>query len=78
VRNTSGRERLSFPSFFEPDFAARIQPLPRHAAIDERLIDEDRAQRWDGASAHDFSGIYDDYLLAKVSKILPQLRERVL
>jgi isopenicillin N synthase-like dioxygenase len=78
VRNTSGRERLSFPLFFDPDFAARIQPLPRHAAIDERLIDEDRAQRWDGASVHEFSGTYGDYLLAKVSKVFPQLRERML
>jgi len=78
VRNTSGRERLSFPLFFDPDFASRIQPLPRHAAIDERLIDEDRARRWDGASVHEFSGTYGDYLLAKVSKVFPQLRERVL
>lgn len=78
VRNTSGHERLSFPLFFDPDFAARIQPLPRHAAIDERLIGEDRAQRWDGASVHEFSGTYGDYLLAKVSKVFPQLRERVL
>ena len=78
VRNTSGHERLSFPLFFDPDFAARIQPLPRHTAIDARLIDEDRAERWDGASVHEFSGTYGDYLLAKVSKVFPQLRERVL
>ena len=78
VRNTSAHERLSFPLFFDPDFAARIEPLPRHAAIDERLIDEDRAQRWDGASVHEFSGTYGDYLLAKVSKVFPQLRESAL
>ena len=78
VRNTSGGERLSFPLFFDPDFAARIQPLPRHAAIDTRLIDEDRARRWDGASVHEFSGTYGDYLLAKVSKVFPQLQKRVL
>jgi len=78
VRNVSGRERLSFPLFFDPDFAARIQPLPRRASIDERLIDQDRAQRWDGASVHEFSGTYGDYLLAKVSKVFPRLRERVL
>jgi isopenicillin N synthase-like dioxygenase len=55
-----------FPLFFDPDFAARIQPLPRHASIDERLIDEDRARRWDRASVHEFSGTYGDYLLSKV------------
>jgi isopenicillin N synthase-like dioxygenase len=78
VRNTSGHERLSFPLFFDPDFAARIEPLPRHAAIDERSLDEERAQRWDRASVHEFSGTYGDYLLAKVSKVFPALRERVL
>jgi isopenicillin N synthase-like dioxygenase len=78
VRNVSGHDRLSFPLFFDPDFAARIEPLPRHAAIDARSIDEDRARRWDGASVHEFSGRYGDYLLAKVSKVFPQLRERVL
>jgi isopenicillin N synthase-like dioxygenase len=78
VLNTSGHERLSFPLFFDPDFAAHIEPLPRHARIDKRSIDEDRSQRWDRASVHDFSGTYGDYLLTKVSKVFPQLREKVL
>ena len=78
VRNTSGHERLSFPLFFDPDFAARIEPLPRHAAIDKRGIDEERAERWDRASVHEFSGTYGDYLLAKVSKVFPDLRKTVL
>jgi len=78
VRNASAHDRLSFPLFFDPDFAARIEPLPRHAAIDATQIERDRAQRWDGASVHEFSGTYGDYLLGKVSKVFPQLRERVL
>src|SRR3546814_2881165 len=32
VRNDSGRERLSFPLFFDPDFAAEMVPLPPEAA----------------------------------------------
>ena len=28
VMNRSGRDRLSFPLFFDPDFAAEIRPLP--------------------------------------------------
>jgi len=78
VRNVSGHDRLSFPLFFDPDFAAEIVPLPRHASIDKGLIEEDRAARWDGASVHAFSGTYGDYLLSKVSKVFPQLRARVL
>jgi isopenicillin N synthase-like dioxygenase len=65
--NTSGRDRLSFPLFFDPDFDARIEPI-RSAATD------DHATRWDGASVHAFEGTYGDYLLAKVGKVFPELR----
>jgi isopenicillin N synthase-like dioxygenase len=78
VRNASGRDRLSFPLFFDPDFAAPMQPLPRRAVVDAGAIEEDRARRWDGASVHAFDGTYGDYLLAKVSKVFPQLKSRVL
>jgi isopenicillin N synthase-like dioxygenase len=78
VRNVSGQDRLSFPLFFDPDFAAEIKPLPRHAAIDSAQIAEDRARRWDGASVHSFTGTYGDYLLSKVAKVFPQLKARVL
>jgi isopenicillin N synthase-like dioxygenase len=78
VRNASGRDRLSFPLFFDPDFTAAIEPLPRHAAIGDWAIAEDRARRWDGASVHSFTGTYGDYLLGKVSKVFPQLVARVL
>jgi isopenicillin N synthase-like dioxygenase len=73
VLNTSGRSRLSFPFFFDPGFDARIVPLPDHA----RFIRDDSAERWDRASVHEFSGTYGDYLLAKVSKVFPDLAQRV-
>jgi polar amino acid transport system ATP-binding protein len=69
--NRSGRDRLSFPLFFDPDFDARIEPI-RHPEID------DAAARWDGASVHAFEGSYGEYLLAKVGKVFPELRSRVL
>jgi len=75
VRNTSGRDRLSFPLFFDPNFEARVQRiegLPGAAAQD------DSAQRWDRANVHAFNGQYGDYLLAKVSKVFPQLTRDVL
>ena len=34
--------------------------------------------RWDGASVHDLTGTYGDYLLAKVSKVFPSLGVDVL
>lgn len=78
VRNASGRERFSFPLFFDPDFTARVTPLPQHARIDAARVAADRADRWDGASVlAPFEGSYGDYLLEKVGKVFPQLRARV-
>ena len=72
VRNRSGRDRLSFPLFFDPDFNARMQPLPVAANASGKAA-ADRAERWDGASVHEFEGTYGDYLLGKVAKVFPQL-----
>jgi polar amino acid transport system ATP-binding protein len=69
--NASGRDRLSFPLFFDPDVDARIEPL-RTPEID------DRAARWDGASVHAFDGTYGDYLLGKIGKVFPDLKRAVL
>ncbi|ACY14189.1 isopenicillin N synthase family dioxygenase [Haliangium ochraceum] len=77
VRNLSGRSRLSFPLFFDPDFAAPMQPLPQRG-LDAAGIERDREQRWDGASVHHFEGSYGDYLLSKVARVFPQLGQRVL
>ncbi len=74
VRNLSGRGRLSFPFFFDPDFDAQIVPLPERVS---RTVD-DSGQRWDGANLHAFDGSYGDYLLGKVSKVFPDLGKHAL
>jgi isopenicillin N synthase-like dioxygenase len=74
VRNVSGRDRLSFPLFFDPAFAAVIEPLPAHAAAAR----DDSTERWDRANVHVFEGTYGDYLLAKVGKVFPELGAQVL
>ena len=74
-RNTSGRDRLSFPLFFDPNFEARVQRIEELAGA--QALD-DSALRWDRANVHAFNGRYGDYLLAKVSKVFPQLRDAVL
>jgi polar amino acid transport system ATP-binding protein len=73
VRNRSDRGRLSFPLFFDPGWNAKIASIPTTAKIDD-----DRDQRWDRASVHDFEGTYGDYLLRKVGRVFPDLGERVL
>jgi len=75
VLNTSPRDRLSFPFFFDPDVDARM--LPVEGLVNEALMD-DSAERWDHASVHDYSGTYGSYLLKKVSKVFPELRDEVL
>ncbi len=75
VQNVTRRDRLSFPFFFDPNFDARIKPI---VTADAALATDDRAERWDHASVHDFQGTYGDYILAKVSKVFPQLRRSVM
>jgi isopenicillin N synthase-like dioxygenase len=74
VRNPAPRARLSFPFFFDPNFFARVQPIdwPR-----QDVPVEDHS-RWDGADIHAFEGSYGDYLLNKVAKVFPELRQKVL
>ena len=74
VRNPAPRDRLSFPFFFDPNFHARIQPV----ALRGDAPADDQAQRWDRASVHTSDGTYGDYLLNKVGKVFPQLRQAVL
>lgn len=75
VQNVTRRDRLSFPFFFDPNFNASIQPI---VTPDAARRAADRGERWDQASVHDFEGTYGDYVLAKVSKVFPQLRRRVM
>ena len=73
VRNLSGHDRLSFPFFFDPDFAAEVPPLPGRAAPATTAGRAGTAQ-----DLHAFTGTYGDYLLGKVAKVFPQLRGDVL
>jgi isopenicillin N synthase-like dioxygenase len=73
VRNTSARDRLSFPFFFDPGFNARMLPVE---GLENHTLDES-SERWDHTSVHEFSGTYGEYLLRKVSKVFPELRREV-
>ena len=42
------------------------------------LLEDDKDERWDRASVHEFEGTYGDYVLAKVSKVFPELRRSAL
>jgi isopenicillin N synthase-like dioxygenase len=78
VRNTNGRDRISFPLFLDPAWDAEVLPIPmsRVHPIDDPA--GSAADRWDGVSVHEWSGTYGDYLLGKVGKVFPVLRDEVL
>lgn len=75
VKNTSGKSRLSFPFFFDPNFDAEVRPLPLSSEA-EVLVGHE--ERWDQANVHDFKGTYGDYLLKKIGKVFPELVQKVL
>ena len=70
VRPAGQRGRLSLPFFFDPGFAARLEPI--QAAAPQAII-ADRADRWDRLSVHEIRGTYGEYLLDKVSRVVPEL-----
>ena len=75
VRNPAPRDRLSFPFFFDPNFFAPVRPID---VPGWEPPPDDRDERWDRASVHAFQGTYGDYLLNKVGKVFPELRQAVL
>lgn len=73
VLNKSGVSRMSFPFFFDPNFDAEVKAInPDMPPM------EDKFDRWDQASVHEFSGTYGDYILKKVSKVFPELSRETL
>ncbi len=74
VRNVSGKDRFSFPLFFDPGFDTvieRIEDIPQANTTDA-------PPRWDNADLHTFGGTYGQYLLNKIGKVFPDLKEKVL
>ena len=73
VQNLAGTDRLSFAFFFDPDFGAEVKPI-----LPSARVNDNKSERWDHASVHEFRGTYGDYLLSKVSKVFPELGRKVL
>lgn len=75
VRNRAARDRLSFAFFFDPNFAAEITPIDFGQSCG---LPDNKNERWDQASVHDFQGTYGEYLLRKVARVFPELQREVL
>ncbi|MCH2022638.1 MAG: hypothetical protein MK207_09195 [Saprospiraceae bacterium] len=74
VLNKSGKSRLSFPFFFDPNFDAKIHPIDINKGSHSPNESE---YRWDGKNVYQFDGTYGDYVLSKVSKVFPQLKQNL-
>jgi isopenicillin N synthase-like dioxygenase len=73
VMNTSGKGRYSFPLFFDPGFNTHIERIESVANIHET-----KNERWDNSSVHEFTGTYGEYLINKIGKVFPGLKNDVL
>jgi isopenicillin N synthase-like dioxygenase len=71
VKNASGRERYSFPYFFDPGFDAQIKPMPERFWSDQHYT-----KRWDGLDLYQFQGSYGEYLMRKIAKVFPELASK--
>lgn len=70
VRNHAGHDRYSLPFFLDPSWDAVISPLE----LDDGWTEpDDAAERWDRANLRNVSGVYGDWLSAKVAKVFPDL-----
>jgi isopenicillin N synthase-like dioxygenase len=74
VRSPRTADRISIPFFFDPDWDAAMTPLP----LAGPRPDDDADRRWDGASVHDGAVTYGEYLMGKVAKVFPTLRDAVI
>jgi len=71
VKNRSTHDRLALPFFFDPGFESEVG-LPRPRSIKDAAY-----KRWDGADLLDFRGTYGDYILGKISKVFPELKQNL-
>ncbi len=73
VRSPRDRDRISCPFFFDPGWDAEVRPI-----LEPAISTDGASDRWDGASVFDFDGTYGEYLLGKVAKVFPALRDQAL
>ena len=66
--------RLSYPFFFDPSFNAEVRAIENCGSS----LADDKDERWDKSSVHAFSGTYGDYLMRKLSKVFPDLHNKII
>jgi isopenicillin N synthase-like dioxygenase len=76
ARNNSRHDRISMPLFLDPSFDAVLEPIEPSAGVPAASNVQRARQRWDGLDLTTLKGTYGEYLLGKVGKVFPELRQR--
>lgn len=74
VRSSTTRDRMSMALFFDPAFDAMLEPI----AHLEAAMRPHTNVRWDDIDPHLTQSTYGEYLLSKVGRVFPALREDAL
>lgn len=72
VRNASGRDRMSWPFFFDPGWHTVVEKVPLPPGTEAPPA----PARWDREDVHAFKGTYGSYILRKVGKVFPDLNAK--
>lgn len=75
VRSSPSRDRISMALFFDPGFDAVLAPIEGVAPKADRPHTQ---VRWDDLDPHATHGTYGEYLLSKVGRVFPDLRQAAL
>jgi polar amino acid transport system ATP-binding protein len=75
ARNVTHRNRMSLALFFDPAFDAQLVPIP---GIERGTAGAHTQVRWDHLDPNAHVGTYGEYLLGKVGKVFPALKNEVL
>ena len=69
---TSTQDRISIPFFLDPSWDTELMELP---LAPEATPSPATRRRWDGTDLSELRGTYGEYLVSKVSKVFPALRD---
>lgn len=66
VKNTSGKQRITFPVFFDPSWDAVVKKLPLAEESDDAKV------RWDGDNLSAWEGTFGEYFTIRAARSFPE------
>ena len=79
VKNVSGKDRLSFPYFFDPSWHSKLTPIDRGLLRNEELesVPQATIRKWDGTDLRSLNqeSTYGEFVWEKVRGVFPNLND---